>query len=342
MLAPITHSIPPSGYGPWERVVADLVHGLTEEGHDVTLFGPAGSETPGQLIPTVPYALDEWPSSEGIADHRVWEEIHIATFAEVVASHDFDIIHSHLTVHPLGYASLLEPPMLTTLHGSAWNRAIHPALERFRDLPFVSLSDAERVLFPGLNYVATVHNGIDCTRFRPGSGAGGFLLFAGRMAPEKQPHLAIEIGRRADRPVKLAGPIEERHRNYFETEVATRLDTAMAEYLGDLKSDELGVAYRQAAAVIMPLAWEEPFGLVVIESLASGTPVVGWRRGAMPELIEDGVTGFVVDDVAGAVAAVNGLDGLDRAACRREAETRFSIPVMTLNYVAAYQRVLGR
>ncbi len=342
MLAPITHSIPPSGYGPWERVVADLTGGLIEEGHDVTLFGPAGSETPGHLVPTVPYPLDEWPPSEGTPDHRVWEEIHVAALAEVVSSQDFDIIHSHLTVHPLGYASLLDPPMLTTLHGSAWNRAIHPALERFRDLPFVSLSLAERAFFPGLNYVATVHNGVDCTRFEPGSGKGGFLFFAGRMAPEKQPHLAIEVARRADLPVKLAGPVEERHRDYFETEVATRLDAGIAVYLGDLKRGELVEAYREAAAVIMPLAWDEPFGLVVVESLASGTPVIGWRRGALPELIEDGVTGFVVDDVAGAVAAVANLGGLDRAVCRREAETRFSIPVMTRGYVAAYRRVLGR
>lgn len=342
MLAPITHPIPPSGYGPWEQVVSDLTRGLTDEGHDVTLFGANGSDTPGQLVATVPHALDEWPRAENPPDHRIWEEIHIATMAQKVSAQDFDIVHSHLNVHPLGYARFLDTPIVTTLHGSAWNRAIHPALERYRDLPFVSLSNAERAFFPGLDYVATVHNGIDCTRFRPGPGDGGFLLFAGRMAPEKQPHLAVDVGRRAAMPVKLAGPVEGRHRGYFESEVVPNLDGATAEYLGDLKRSDLADMYRKAAAVIVPLAWDEPFGLVVVESLASGTPVIGWRRGALPELLTDGTTGFLVNDVSDAVSAVKKLDDLDRAACRKEAETRFSIAAMTRGYVDAYQRVLGR
>jgi glycosyltransferase involved in cell wall biosynthesis len=341
MLAPITHPIPPSGYGPWEQVVSDLTRGLTDVGHDVTLFGPVGSDTPGHLVATVPHPLDEWPSTENPPDHRVWEEIHIAAMAESASARDFDIIHSHLNVHPLGYARLLDTPMITTLHGSAWNRGIHPALDRFKDLPFVSLSNSERAFFPGLNYVATVHNGIDCARFGPGPGDGGFLLFAGRMAPEKQPHLAVEVGRLADTPVKFAGPIEDRHRAYFESEVAPGLDGAMAQYVGDLERGELADVYGKAAAVIVPLAWDEPFGLVVVESLASGTPVVGWRRGALPELIEDRVTGFLVDDVPGAVSAVKKLDDLDRAACRQDAVARFSISAMTDGYIDAYQRVLA-
>lgn len=316
MLAPITHSIPPSGYGPWEQVVSDLTRGLIDDGHHVTLFGPQGSETPGGLVATVPYPLDAWPATEHPPDHRVWEEIHIAAMAEMVSVQDFDIVHSHLNVHPLGYARILDTPILTTLHGSAWNRAIQPALHRFRDLPYVSLSNAERDFFPDLNYVATVHNGIDCARFEPGPGDGGFLLFAGRMAPEKQPHLAVEVGRNADLTVKRAGPIEDRHRAYFETEVSPRVDGVMVQYLGNLKRSELAEVYGKATAVVMPLAWDEPFGLVVVESLASGTPVVGWRRGALPELIEDGVTGFLVEDVSGAVSAVKNLDGLDRVACR--------------------------
>lgn len=342
MLAPISHPIPPSGYGPWERVVSDLTRGLTKVGHDVTLFAPHGSETPGRLVATVPHPLAEWPLSDDPPDHRIWEEIHIAIAAETVSSGDFDIVHSHLNVHPLGYARVIHTPLITTLHGSAWNRAIHPALDRFADLPFVSLSNAERGFFPDLNYVATVHNGIDCARFQPGSGDGGFLLFAGRMAPEKQPHLAIEVALRAALPLKLAGPIEDRHRGYFETEVAPQVDDVMVEYLGDLNRTELVEVYGKAVAVIMPLAWDEPFGLVVVESLACGTPVIGWRRGALPELIDEGVTGVVVDDVAGAVSALSSLEALDRAACRREAETRFSISAMTRGYLDAYQRVLSR
>jgi glycosyltransferase involved in cell wall biosynthesis len=322
--------------------VSDLARGLKESGHDVTLFGPLGSNVPGHLVATVPYPLDEWPSTKNPPDHRVWEEIHIAKTAEIVAAQDFDIIHSHLSVHPLGYARLLDTPMVTTLHGSASNRAIHPALARFRDLPFVSLSEAERAFFPNLNYVATVHNGIDCAQFEFGPGDGGFILFAGRMAPEKQPQLAIEVGRQAGLPVKLAGPVEDRHRAYFESEVAPRVDGEMVEYLGELKRAELVKVYGKAGALIVPLAWDEPFGLVVVESLASGTPVIGWRRGALPELIKDEVTGFLVNDVTEAISAVNHLDRIDRESCRREAQTHHSIPAMTDGYINAYQRVLGR
>lgn len=341
MLAPITHPLPPTGYGPWEQVVTDLTDGLCAAGHEVTVFGPAGSETAGTLLATIPHPLEEWPDTEGPPDHRVWEEIHIASMARMAARGDFQIIHSHLGVHPLGYAHLLETPMLTTLHGSAWNQAIHPALDRYKDLPFVSLSDSERAFFPDLNYVSTVFNGIDVDRFRVGRGDGGFLLFAGRMAPEKRPDLAIEVARLADIPIKLAGPVEDKHREFFAEVVTPMVDGTMVEYLGSVMRTELIELYPEASAVVMPLGWDEPFGLVVIESLASGTPVVGWRRGALPELIRDGVTGAIVDDVAGAAASLARLGQLDRSECRSDAESRFSVEAMASGYVDAYLRVIG-
>jgi len=340
MLAPVTHRFPPRGYGPWEQVVSDLTDGLVTEGHQVTLFAPAGSETRADLVSTLPYPLAEWPDGEVAPDHRVWEEIHIADMARACSAGGFDIIHSHLNVHPLGYADLLPVPMVTTLHGSAWNRAIHPALARYRNHPFVSLSEAERRLFPDLRYVATVFNGVDCDRFAPGRGDGGYLLFAGRMAPEKQPHLAIEVARKAGLPIKLAGLVEDQYRDYFDIGVASQTDGSVVEYVGDLDRESLSRLYGEAIAVVVPLAWDEPFGLVVIESLASGTPVIGWRRGALPELIRHGVTGAIVDDVPGAVSAIDDLDRLDRAECRRDAETRFSIAVMTRGYIDAYRRVI--
>lgn len=340
MLAPITHALPPRGYGPWEQVASDLTDGLIDDGHEVALFAPAGSATRARLVPTVPHPLADWPGTDSPPDPRVWEEIHIASMAEMAISGAFDIVHSHLNVHPLGFADLLPVPLLTTLHGAAWNHAVHPALERYRSHPFVSLSEAERRFFPGLNYVATVFNGIDTERFTCGLGAGGFVLYAGRMAPEKQPHVAIETARRADLPIKLAGMIEDRHRDYYEAEVAPHIRNPMVEYLGDLERVTMVELFAGAAAVIVPLAWDEPFGLVVIESLASGTPVIGWRRGALPELIRHGVTGALVDDVAGAVAALGTVDQFDRAACRRDAETRFSIEAMTRGYVSAYRHVI--
>jgi glycosyltransferase involved in cell wall biosynthesis len=306
------------------------------------VFGAAGSQTPARLVATTPHPLGAWPRNRPDPDHRVWEEIHIAATMEAVAADGFDILHSHMNVHPLGYARLMKTPVVTTLHGAAWSRGVHPALERYRDLAFVSISEAERAFFPSLDYVATVHNGIDTDDFELGDGSGAYVLFAGRMAPEKLPRVAIETARRADLPIKLAGPIEPRHRDYFAAEIEPAIDPPEVEYLGDIPRSDLKDVYGRAAALLMPLAWDEPFGLVVIESLASGTPVIGWRRGALPELIREGITGAVVDDEGGAVAALARLDEFDRTKCRAEAESRFGIAAMTRGYLDAYRIVLGQ
>jgi glycosyltransferase involved in cell wall biosynthesis len=341
MIAPIAHRLPPRGYGPWEQVVSDLTTGLVTAGHDVTLFAPASTVTGADLVATVPHAIADWPPNEMPPDARVWEEVHIARAMETVARGEHDVVHSHLNVHPLGYAPLLDTPILTTLHGSAWNRSIHPALEMFSDLPFVSLSESERSFFPALNYVATVPNGIDCDAIRFSPDEGDSLLFVGRMAPEKQPHVAIEVARRTGRGLILAGPVEAKHRDYFDEQVSPGIDGRDVVYLGPLDRAEVLDLYSTGLALLMPLAWEEPFGLVVVEALASGTPVIAWRRGAMPELIRDGVTGALVDDVDGALSALENTAWIDRKACRRDAETRFSIDAMTRGYLSAYELALA-
>lgn len=341
MLAPITHPVPPSGYGPWERVVADLTEGLVAEGADVTLFAAGTSQTSAHLVVTSPYPLAHWPEEDQTPDDRIWEEVHIATMARRVHDGGFDLVHSHLHVHALGYAPLLPVPMVTTLHGVAWNRATHPALTRHKDHPFVSISDAERRFLPDLRYVATVHNGLDSSRFPMGDGEGGFLLFAGRLAPEKAPHLAVEVAHRANMPLRLVGLIEEKHRGYFDAQVRPGLDTGMAEYLGPLDQTELAPLYGEAAALLMPLMWDEPFGLVVAEALTAGTPVIAWRRGALPELVRDRITGALVDTVDDAVAAVARVGSMDRAECRRDALARFSLEAMTQGYLRVYGQLLA-
>lgn len=341
VLAPITHRLPPAGYGPWEQMAANLAKGLTDAGHEVTMFAAEGSTTPAELVATAPHPLAEWPVDRVPPDPRIWEDLHIATMAGHVATGRFDIVHSHLNVHPLGFAQFLPVPLITTLHGAAWSKGIHPALQRYRHLPFISISDAERSYFPDLNYVATVHNGIDTETFTPGDGGGEHLLFAGRMAPEKAPHLAIEVARRAGRPLKLAGMIEDDHAPYFDTQVKPFLNGEDIEYLGSLDREDLIGAYRGAGALLVPLSWDEPFGLVVAEALACGTPVVGWRRGAMPELIRPDVTGQVVDGVEGAISAVADLAVFDRDQCRKDAVTRFGIAAMAANHAAAYERAIA-
>ncbi len=346
MLAPITHPVPPPGYGPWERVTSDLVEELVALGHAVTLFASGGSRTSADLVVTVPHPLAHHPPpppGEGPLeppDARVWEELHIGTMTAAAAAGRFEVVHSHLHVHALPFAPFLTCPLVSTLHGSAWNRALHPLLAANVEQPYVSLSAAERRLFPGLNYVATVPNGIRVGDFATGPG-GGALIFVGRLAPEKAPDLAIDAAEAAGADILLAGLVEERHRDFFEDRIRPRLRPGQVEYLGALSRPEVAALYATASGLLMPLRWDEPFGLVVVEALASGTPVVAWRRGAMPEIVADGVTGFLVDTVAEAAAAIGRLGDIDRVACRAEAEHRFGARTMAEGYVAAYREVIA-
>ena len=330
MISPISHEYDPAGYGPWERVTHDLTEYLVADGVDVTLFAPATSTTAARLIATVPAPLSQLEDP----DARLHETLHVAVAMEEASKGFFDVVHSHLHVHALPFAPLIGVPLVTTLHGAAWNRAHHPLLTRYRDAPYVSISDREREFLPELNYVATVANGVDLAHFPFGSGRGDYLAFVGRMAPEKGPDIAVQVARQAGIELRLAGPVEDRHREFFDTFMR---DAPGVEYVGPLPRGEVATFMGQARALIMPLRWEEPFGLVVIESLATGTPVVAWRRGAMPEIIEDGTTGLLVDDVASAVRAVSAVNTLDRRDCRRSVEHRFSATRMAREYRRVYE-----
>jgi glycosyltransferase involved in cell wall biosynthesis len=327
--------MPPPSYGPWERVSHDLTEQLVALGHDVTLFAPRGTVTTANLVETVDEPLER---SDG--NPRLEEEMHLAIAMDAVSQGGFDVVHSHLHVHALVFGRLLPVPMLTTLHGAAWDPAHHELLRRYADMPYVSLSHAERSLLPELNYVATIANGIRVDEIPVGDGSGGYLAFAGRLAPEKGPDLAIAVAVATGLPLRLAGPVEDRHRAFFER----ILDGAPAsvEYLGELDREELWDLVGGALALLMPLRWAEPFGLVVAESLAAGTPVIAWRMGAMPEIIHDGSTGRLVDDVEGAVRAVEHISDISRDACRQEAENRFSARMMARFYSAVYSGLVSQ
>jgi glycosyltransferase involved in cell wall biosynthesis len=333
MIAPVSHSYPPPGYGPWERVAHDLTEQLVAMGHDVTLFAAAGSATSARLVETMIAPLDS-----GGADPRLAEERHLAIAMEAARSGAFDVIHSHLHVHGLIFSRLISTPILTTLHGVAWDAATHPLLLHYAEMPFVSLSESERDFLPELNYVATIPNGIRTHEIPVGAGGGDYLVFVGRMAPEKAPDLAIETARAAGLPLRLAGIVEDRHRDFFEAKVLAAC-SGNVEYVGPLRRDALWQLLGDAHAMVMPLRWHEPFGLVAVESLATGTPVIAWRMGALPEIIEDGVSGFLVADVEGAVGSVALVGDLDRVTCRTVAENRFSDSVMAAGYSDVYQRL---
>lgn len=357
MLAPITWPLPPPGYGPWERVAYDLAEELVGLGHEVTVFAAGGSQVSGRLVDTCPHALSTWPEAErcrprrflaetglleGPPDARAWEQIHIAACLERAVAGEFDVVHSHLHVHALVFGRLIPCPLVTTLHGSAWVHAIHPMLDAYRDLPFVSISKAERNFFPRLNYVGTVYNGIRLEDFPCDSEKDTYLLFAGRLAPEKGPEEAIEIARRASRRLLIAGLIEPQHSDYFDARIRPFLHGGQVEYLGLLSREELVPLYQKAAAVLLPIRWNEPFGLVAVEAQACGTPVVASRYGALPEIVRDGETGFIVDDVTQAVAKLARLDEINPAACRANVADRFTARHMARGYENVYRLVTER
>lgn len=354
MLAPISWPLPPTGYGPWEQVAYNLTEELVKLGHDVTLFAAAGSVTAAKLVETCPHALSVWPEAErnaprrfdartglleGGPDARVWEELHVAACMERAAGSEFDVVHSHLHVHALVYVRLIRCPLVSTLHGAAWVRSAHPVLKAYKENPFVSLSNAERTLLPELNYVATVYNGICLQDFPFESEKDEYLLFAGRLAPEKGPDVAIEIAKRAGRRLLIAGLIEPQYEDYFNATIKPHLDGRQVEYLGLLSQTELAPVYRKAAGVLFPINWCEPFGLVAVEAQASGTPLIATRFGALPEIIVEGQTGFVVDSVDEGVTAVDKLAAISPAACRHNIETRFSVVQMAQGYQAVYRAV---
>ena len=337
MLAPISHPIPPPTYGPWERVTYELVEGLTELGHEVTLFATEEAETSAhRLVTTSLHPLD----GSGL-NSRLWEERHVAIAAEVAASEQFDVLHSHLHVHALGYSRLLGCPMVSTLHGVAWNRDVGEMLLRYRAEPFVSISDAERAFRPELNYVGTVYNGINTAAFPFKSSKDDYLAFAGRIAPEKGPDLAIEVARRSERPLLVFGLVETIHQDYFDTQIRPHIADGHIEYLGTLDQKEVNDVLGNASALLMPLRWDEPFGLIVAEAMAMGTPVIAWNRGAMPELIAAGETGFLVGSVEAGAAAVNHLGQIDPAACRQRVLRLFDRRVMATGYANVYASLLA-
>ena len=334
VLAPISWRVPPRHYGPWEQFVYLLVEGLVARGVDVTLFATADSLTSAKLSSTAARGWSE--DGGGGADPKVSECLHISAAFERAG--EFDLIHNSFDFLPLTYSALVSTPVLTTIHGFS-SPAIVPVYEKYnRQGSYVAISAADR--HPRLDYVATIHHGIDTDAFPLGGAGGGYLLFFGRIHPDKGAAEAIEVARRAGLPLVMAGIVQDER--YFETEVVPHIDGDRVRFLGPVGPDLRPAVLGDALALLHLIGFEEPFGFSVVEAMASGTPVVAFRRGSMPELVEDGRTGALVDDVEAAVAALPPVLRLDRAAIRARAVTRFSRDRMTSEYLDAYCAVLGR
>jgi len=338
-VAPLYESVPPKGYGGTERVVSYLTEELVAQGHDVTLFASGDSVTQAQLVAACERALR--------MDERCRDSLaaHCRMLGQVAdAAAQFDLIHFHIDYLHFPLTQRQTWPHLTTLHGRLDMPELRPLYRQFPGQPVVSISDAQRAPLPFADWVGTVYHGLplDLHHFR--ERPGEYLAFLGRISPEKGPDRAIEIARRAGINLKMVAKVDRADRDYHAQVVQPLLRAAgrRVEFLGEVGGGNKDAFLGNAHALLFPIDWPEPFGLVMIEALACGTPVIAYRCGSVPEVIQDGVTGFIVDDLDEAVQAVGRVAGLSRARCRQVFEERFSVARMARDYLKVYQRVLER
>jgi glycosyltransferase involved in cell wall biosynthesis len=327
VLSPVAWRTPPLQYGAWETVAGNIAEGLVARGWDVTLFASGNSLTRAHLHAVVDKGYEEDRS----IDPKVAEYLHIPEVFEHAA--EFDLIHSHYDFMALAYTRLVKTPVLTTIHGFSSPR-IMPVYEKYRDGYFCSISDSDRA--PGLNYLATVYNGIDLALYPQRKAGGEELIFIGRIHPDKGVHLAIETAQTSGRRLLIAGIVQDA--DYFRDQVEPHLDGEQIRYVGPVGVEEKNALFARAFALLHLNTIPERFGLVLAEANAAGVPVIAMDRGSCREVIEQGATGFLVDDVAGAVKALDHVSSIKADDCRRRVEERFSIPTM----VEAYERVYAR
>ena len=336
-VSPLYESVPPRGYGGTERVVSYLTEELVAQGHEVTLFASADSVTRARLVPCAPRALRlDSGCTDPLAHHLV--------MLERVFEHasTFDVIHAHVDHIAYPFARRCDVPVLTTLHGRLDLESLSPLYTEYGEQWVASISDDQRTPLPHARWAGTVHHGLprDLYRFQPR--AGDYLAFIGRISPEKRVDRAIEIARRSGRRLRIAAKIDSADEAYYREHIRPLMEHPLVEYLGELddarKNDFIG----GAAAVLFPIDWPEPFGLIMIEALACGTTVIAWPHGSVREVLRDGVDGFICHDVGAAVRAVHTLERLERAGCRKSFEERFSVERMAEGYLALYADLIER
>jgi glycosyltransferase involved in cell wall biosynthesis len=335
-IAPLAEAVPPKLYGGTERVVSWLTEELVARGHDVTLFASGDSETSAKLVPCVPQGLR-------LAGIRCHIASHIVMLEQVRRRADqFDIIHFHVDLLQHALFQSMAHKCVTTLHGRLDLPDFHPIYRAFPHMPLVSISDSQREpMPPNVNWLATVHHGLPATAFPFEPGGGDYLVFLGRISPEKRPDRAIEIAKRAGVALKIAAKVDPADREYFEGAIKPLLDHPLVEFIGEIDEREKRQLLGNALALLFPIDWPEPFGLVMIEAMAVGTPVIAWRNGSVPEVILDGVSGLIVDSMEEAVASVDRVRSLSRADVRKDFETRFTAARMAQDYLLAYERLLA-
>jgi glycosyltransferase involved in cell wall biosynthesis len=336
-VAPLIESVPPKLYGGTERVVSSLTEELVRLGHDVTLFASGDSVTSAQLVPVCQEALRLSTTS---VDHLAH---HIVMLEEVFSQYDqYDIIHFHIDYLHFPLSQRERVTNLTTLHGRLDIPDLQPLYRRFADMPLVSVSDAQRDPLPTVNWLGTVYHGLPQDQFTFRNQPGKYLAFLGRISPEKGVDQAIEIASLAGVPLKIAAKVDRVDQDYFKTKIQPLLENSLVEFIGEIGYPDKDEFLGNALALLFPIAWPEPFGLVMIEALACGTPVIAYPRGSVPEIIEEGRTGFLVSNAKRAAKAVEQVPRISREECRQRFVERFSATRMAKNYLALYERQTSR
>lgn len=332
-VAPLYESVPPRLYGGTERVVSWLTEELVALGHDVTLFASGDSHTSAHLVPGCSESLRLSSTCvDRLAHHLLMIE---RVFDE---KNNFDVIHFHLEYLPFSLARREQAPHVSTLHGRLDLLDLAPIYREFCEMPVVSISDAQRTPLPWANWQATVHHGMPGDSYQLGNGGGGYLAFLGRISPEKGLDAAIEIAKRSGVPLKIAAKIDAADLEYFQANIKHLLKHPLIEFIGEIGDSEKNDFLGNARALLFPINWPEPFGLVMIEAMACGTPIIAYPHGSVPEIVEHGVNGFLASDVATAVQAVEKIGAISRRRCRNRFLARFSAARMAQDYVTIYEQ----
>jgi glycosyltransferase involved in cell wall biosynthesis len=335
-ISPLTEAVPPKLYGGTERVISWLTEELVGLGHDVTLFASGDSVTSAQLEPM-------WPTAVRLdGSVRDPNALHMSMIEQVCRrAKEFDLLHFHLDYYPFSAMSRQSTPFLTTLHGRLDLPEHEPVFSTFSTVPIVSISNAQRRPVPNADWIGTVHHGMPEDLLRPLPADPSYLAFLGRISPEKRVDRAIHIAKRCGLPLKIAAKVDAVDHDYFEETIRPLLAEPHVEFLGEICDAQKADFLSRAVALIVPIDWPEPFGLVMIEAMACGAPVIAFNRGAVPELIEDGVTGFVVEDETSAVGALRHVSRLSRTVVRQRFEERFTAQRMAKEYLEVYRGLLG-
>jgi len=339
LLAPLWKTVPPKKYGGSELVVSNLAKGLVERGHEVTTFACGGSKVAGRLVTVISKPMYDLVGGFDWTGIQQYEFLSLFELGKRIR--DFDVVHNHMGFHPIALAPLVSIPFVTTLHSSMPPEFPYLA-EAFSEFPFISISDAQRSLAPGLNYVATIHHGIDVSSFKARlGGKGKGFVFMGTLSKNKGIDIAVDTARRLGIPLTIAGEIREKDRAFLECKVFPYIDGSLISFIGEVDQKKKARLFADADALLFPSRWKEAFGLVMVEALACGTPVIALDNGAVPEILREAVSGFIAEDKSAFIRASKNVAAISRTACRSEAENRFDIAKMALEHEKLYEFLIS-